>query len=102
MFRALRLKSEPVVVAPTAKPLSIEEWLGDAQYPLSIRTINQLPHDAKQRFYRIVVPPALLAHFGINPILWRGGGYSVEMFAEPDTGKVNLSINNPDDPRDAY
>lgn len=102
MFRALRLKSEPVKVAPEPRSLTIEQWLGDAQYPLGIRTINALPFDAKQRFYRTLVPPALLGQLGINPILWRGSGYMLELLAEPETGKVNLSINNPQDPRDAY
>lgn len=76
--------------------------MGDAQYPLAIRTINALPPDAKQRFYRTLVPPGLLGRFGINPILWRGSGYQVELFAEPDSGKVNISINNPENARDAY
>jgi hypothetical protein len=102
MFRALRLKQEPVRVAPEPQPLSIEQWLGDAQFPLGIRTINELPEDAKQRLYRILIPPALLGRFGINPILWRGSGYKLEMTAEPDSGKVNLSIHNPDDAQDAH
>lgn len=102
MFRALRLKQEPVKVAPEPKALTIQEWMGDAQYPLSIRTINALPYDSKQRLYRTLVPPELLGRFGINPILWRGNGYTVELRAEPDSGKVNLSINNPEDEHDAY
>ncbi len=102
MFRALRLKQAPVKVAPEPKTISIEQWLGDAQYPLAIRTINTLSHDAKQRFYRTLIPPELLGQLGINPILWRGNGYAVELFADPESGKVNLSINNPEDTRDAY
>lgn len=102
MFRALRLRQEPVVLAPTPASVSIEEWLGDAQYPLGIRTINALAHDAKQRIYRTLVPPELLGRFGINPVLWRGNGYQVEMFAEPDSPKVNLAINNPEDATDPY
>jgi hypothetical protein len=102
MFRALRLKSEPVKVAPEPKPLTVDQWLGDAQYPLAIRTINSLPYDAKQRVYRTLVPPELLGRFGINPILWRGSGYKVELYAEPDSGKVNIAVNNPEDAQDAY
>lgn len=102
MFRALRLKPEPVQIAPAPQPLSIEQWLGDAQYPLSIRAINALAHDAKQRIYRILVPSELLGRLGINPILWRGSGYAVELLAEPDTGKVNISINNPENAGDGY
>ena len=101
MFRALRLKQEPQGRART-KPLTIEHWLGDAQFPLGIRTINALPHDAKQRLYGSLVPPELLGSLGINPILWRGSGYQVELTAEQDSGKVNISLNNPQDPTDAY
>lgn len=102
MFRALRLKQEPVKVAPEPKVLPIEQFLEDAQFPLSIRSINALPQQAKQRFYRTLVPPELLGRLGINPILWRGSGYTVELYAEPDSGKVNIAINNPEDPGDAY
>jgi hypothetical protein len=102
MFRALRLRPEPVVTAPALQALSIEQWLGDAQYPLTIRTINSLAYDAKQRFYRTLVPPPLLGRFGINPVLWRGNGYRVELFAEADSSRVNISINNPEDENDAY
>lgn len=102
MFRALRVKQEPARTAPEPKPVTIEQWLGDAQFPLGIRTINALPYDAKQRLYRILVPPELLGRLGINPILWRGSGYKVELLAEPDSGKVNISINNPEDANDAY
>lgn len=102
MFRALRLKPEPVKVVPEPRVVSIEQWLGNAQYPLGIRTINALAYDAKQRFYRTLVPPELLGRLGINPILWRGSGYTVELFAEPDSGKVSISINNPADAQDQY
>ncbi len=102
MFRALRLKQESPKVVPEPKPLTIQEWLGDAQFPLGIRTINALPYDAKQRFYRTLVPPELLGRLGINPILWRGNGYQLELYAPEDSGKVNISLNNPEDPSDAY
>lgn len=102
MFRALRLRQEPVKVAPEPKALTLEAWMGDAQYPISIRTINSLPHDAKQRIYRMLVPPELLTRFGINPILWRGSGHTVELYAPPDSSAVNISIVNPDDAHDAY
>lgn len=102
MFRALRLRQEPVTVGPAQPVVTIEQWLGDAQYPLGIRTINALAYDAKQRLYRTLVPPQVLGRLGINAVLWRGGGYKVDLFAEPDSPKVNLSINNPDDEHDAY
>src|SRR5438477_8498694 len=100
MFRALRLRQEPVPVIPESKPVTIEQWLGDAQYPLSIRTINALAQDAKQRLYRTLVPPELLGRLGINPILWRGSGYRLELRAAPESSTVNLTINNPADEND--
>lgn len=102
MFRALRVRQEPVVTAPEPKAISIEQWLGDAQYPLGIRTINSLGYDAKQRLYRTLVPPQLLGRLGINPVLWRGNSYKVELFADPDSSRVNISINNPQDENDPY
>jgi len=102
MFRALRLRQQPVTVGPVQSVVTIEQWLGDAQYPFGIRTINALAYDAKQRLYRTLVPPQLLGRLGINPVLWRGGGYKVDLFAEPDSPTVNISINNPEDATDAY
>lgn len=89
-------------MVPAPRPLTIEQWMGDAQYPIAIRTINALSHDAKQRLYRMLIPPELLGRLGINPVLWRGSGHTVELTAEPDSAVVNLSINNPEDPHDAY
>ena len=102
MFRALRVRQEPVVTTPQPQVVSIEQWLGDAQYPLGIRTINSLGYDAKQRLYRTLVPPQMLGRLGINPVLWRGSGYKVDLFAEADSPRVNISINNPEDETDAY
>lgn len=102
MFRALRLRQGPVKVAPDPRPITLEEWMGDATFPISISAINGLPHDAKQRLYRSLVPPALLVRLGINPITWVGTDSNLELKAEPDQGLVNLSVKNPDDPADEY
>lgn len=102
MFRALRLKQESPKVPLEPKSLSMEQWLGDAQFPLGIRSINALPPDAKQRFYRLLVPPELLGRLGISPILWRGSGYQVDLTADADLGKVNISLNNPEDASDPF
>jgi len=102
MFRALRLRQEPVVAPSVPQLPTIQEWLGDAQYPIGIRTINALPYETKQRIYRLLVPPPLLTRFGINPVLWRGADYQVELTAERESPHVQVAINNPADENDAY
>lgn len=102
MFRALRLRQEPAAAPPTPHPSTIEEWLSDAQFPIGIRTINSLSYAAKQRVYRLLVPPVLLTRFGINPVHWRGADYQVELLAEPESPKVQVAINNLADPADPY
>lgn len=102
MFRALRLRQEPVKVAPDPEPITLEEWMGDANYPISIRAINGLGLDAKQRIYRSLVPPALLVRLDINPLTWKGSENALTLKADPEQGLVNLSVKNPDNPRDEY
>ncbi len=72
MLRALCLRQEPVTAVAPRLP-TIEQWLGDAQFPLGLCAINSLSFDAKQRLYRILVPTELLGRLGINPVLGRGG-----------------------------
>lgn len=102
MFKALRLRQEPVKVAPDSKPMTVDEWMGNAEYPISIRSINGLPFDAKQRLYRSLLPPALLVRLDVNPITWKSRSFDVELAAEPESNLVNLAIKNPQDPRDIH
>ena len=94
MFKYLRVKQEPNKVAPDPGAISVYDLMGDFALPISISTINGLPVEAKQRIYRMLIPPALLIRFEINPITWKGpdGEGYVRLNAEPEKGLVNLSV----------
>ena len=96
IFKYLRVKPEPNKVAPDPGAISVHDLMGDFALPISIRTLNGLPMEAKQRIYRMLIPPALLTRFGINPITWKGpdGDGYVRLNAEPEKGVVNLSVRD--------
>jgi len=96
MFKYLRVRSEPHKVAPDPGAISVNELMGDYALPISIRTINGLPSQAKQRIYRMLIPPTLLARFEINPITWKGpeGDGYVQLNAEPESNVANLSVRD--------
>lgn len=94
MFRYLRVKKKPDKVLSDLGTLS-GEWLRQsAGVPIALRQINGLPENARRRAYRGLLPPILLARFGINPITWQGsdGEEKVVLRAEPDLGQVRLSV----------
>ncbi len=93
MFRNLRLKREPQKFAPDPLQISIDEIISDPSIPVSIRSINNLPENAKRRLYRSLIPLGLLTRFGVNPRTWRGpnGEEQVELIADPQSGLVKLS-----------
>ncbi len=94
MFRNLRVRREPQKFAPDPLQVSIDEIISDASIPVSIRSINNLPENAKRRLYRALIPIGLLTRFRINPRSWKGpdGSDQVDLFAKPESGLVNLSI----------
>lgn len=96
MFRYLRVKSEPIKVAPDPVELSVQELMGDAQFPVSIRALNGLPPEARRRIYRNLIPPSLLHRFGIDPISWRGpdGDGYVTLRADAEKGLVTVSARH--------
>jgi hypothetical protein len=93
MFKFLRLKQEPHKFAPDPSAITVHELMGNYALPIAIHTLNGLPTEAKQRIYRMLIPPALLTRFRIHPITWRGPeeGEYVRLVAEPDTGLVRLT-----------
>lgn len=99
MFRNLRVRREPQKFAPDPLQVSIDEIISDASIPVSIRSINNLPDNAKRRLYRALIPIGLLTRFRINPRSWKGpdGSDQVDLFAKPESGLVNLSIWNGED-----
>ena len=89
---------------PTPLQVSIDEIISDASIPVSIRSINNLPDNAKRRLYRALIPIGLLTRFRINPRSWKGpdGNDQVDLFAKPESGLVNLSIWNGEDRDDPF
>jgi len=92
MFRRLQLKKELQKVAPDASEVSIQRLVGDTTLPVSLRVINGLPATTARRFYRTLLPPALLTRFDINPITWKGpdGDGHVQLIADSDSGEVKI------------
>ena len=105
MFRSLRLKKDPpkVEVAPDPGALSLARLVGAADVPISLRTVNTLPEPARERIYRGLLPPSLLARLDLNPVTWkaRAGTHRVVLKAAAETGVVNLTVLASDDPNDA-
>ncbi len=104
MFKHLRVKQEPIKVAPDPGEISVNDLMGNFSLPIAIRTINGLPSQAKQRIYRTLIPSVLLTRFNINPITWRGaeGADCVQLNAEPEGNVVQLSAKNSADAPDAF
>jgi len=98
MFRNLRLKRTPdeVIIDPSALT---REWLAkDADTPIRLGQINDLPDSAKKRIYRSLLPADLLTRFDIDPITWQGlrGEEQVELKANPDSSVVHISVSGGD------
>jgi hypothetical protein len=92
MFKNLRVKETSDRIKPGPVKLT-SEWLErDSQAPVLLREINDLSENIKKRFYRNLIPPALLARFQIDPVSWKGanGNIHVRLESEPGKGSVNL------------
>ena len=100
MFRHLRVKSQPHKVAPDPGELSLQRLVGDFTLPISIRALNGLPDNARQRIYHNLIPPSLLTRLNINPINWlsAGGEQQVQVTAAPDSGMVTVSVRQATSP----
>jgi hypothetical protein len=97
MFRNLRLKLQPEKVIATPGDLS-GRWLAENAYlPVTLAQINRLPGNTKQRLYRNLIPPSLLAQFEIDPITWKGpqGDGHVLLKAEEGRGLAWISVRIP-------
>lgn len=72
--------------------------------PVSIHVLNQFSAGAKQRLYRTLLPPDLLASFEIDPITWKGpdGNQHVVIVAPPDKGLVKIIARHAMDARDPF
>src|SRR3989337_2928313 len=101
MFRYLRVKREPEKTPVEPAPQPIDLIAQDASRPIALRHINALPESARRRIYRALLPPELLAQFGIDPITCRGpdGDQHVRIKAELESGSMHISARKvPDFP----
>jgi hypothetical protein len=94
MFRSLQLRKQPLRVTPEPGALSVAQLVGDASLPISIHAINNLPAGAARRLYRVLLPPALLARLGVQPLSWKGANREeqVRLTARAGSGAVKLSV----------
>ncbi|HET6446587.1 MAG TPA: hypothetical protein VFI27_18610 [candidate division Zixibacteria bacterium] len=92
-------QGEPDPAASTLKRLSISPEL-----PITIRLINELPDNAKQRIYRSLIPRELLSKFGIDPITWKGPDNERYVTLKAETGGIDvyLEARSPFDPEDPF
>lgn len=104
IFKHLRVKEEPVKVAPDPGEISVNDLMGNFNLPIAIKTINSLPLEAKQRIYRTLIPSPLLTRFGIHPITWRGegGAEGVQLDAPPNSNAMHLSARVGGDSTDPF
>ena len=93
MFQFLQVKQQPNKVAPDPGSLSLRQLLGDATLPMSIQALVGLPAESRRRLYRVLIPPALLTRFKINPFTWRDpqGGQCVRVVEKSSPGLLNIS-----------
>jgi hypothetical protein len=104
MFRSLRLKRQPEKVVPDERVLTFERLAQDADLPVTLHQINELPDPIKRRIYRTLLPASLLTRFGIDPINWKGldQNYEIHLRAAPGTGMVALSVRKTSDLGDEF
>jgi hypothetical protein len=94
-----KARTEPDPVASTLRRLSIAPDL-----PISLRSINELPENAKQRIYRSLIPRDLLIRYDLDPITWKGPDKETygSLKAKPGSGVVYLKARSPFDPDDPF
>jgi hypothetical protein len=96
MLKYFRVKQQPEKVVPDLGAISLSLLERDATLPFTIRQLNNLPENVKQRMYRGLLPPALLTRFGIDPIHWTDTGKEQRVFlnAEENSEKVLLTVRS--------
>ena len=92
MLKYFRVKQEPEKIVPDLGSISLSLLERDATLPLTIRQLNNLPETLRRRLYRGLVPPALLARFGIDPINWTGADKQPLVFIQADQGSERVLI----------
>jgi len=104
MFRNLRVKPRVEKPAPEPGGISLEQLEQDPSRPITLRQINALPEKAKRRVYRALLPPELLARFGIEPTSWKGpdDDQHVRLKADPESSAVHVSVKKTAKHPDAF
>ena len=93
MFKKLRVKTEPIKIAPDLDEISILQLIDDASLPVTLAVVNSLPENPKQRLYRTLLPIEVLTEFDINPRTWKNADKHPQVKLEAISGsnKVKLS-----------
>ena len=104
MLKYFRLKQQPEQVVPDLGAISLSLLERDATLPFTIRQLNNLPENVKQRMYRGLIPPALLTRFGIDPIQWTNSSKDPRVFlkAEENTEKVLITAQSSSNALDEF
>ena len=104
MLKYFRVKQQPEQVVPDLGAISLSLLERDATLPFTIRQLNNLPENVKQRMYRGLIPPALLTRFGIDPIQWTDSSKEQRVFlkAEENSEKVLITVQTSPDPSDEF
>jgi hypothetical protein len=92
MLKYFRVKQQPEKVVPDLGAISISLLEQDSTLPFTIRQLNNLPENIKQRVYRGLVSPALLTRFGIDPIHWTGTNKEQKVFIKADENSEKVLI----------
>ena len=104
MFRRLRVKTTPKKVGADPDSISINQLIGDASLPVSIKALNSLPDNPKLRLYRTLIPIQVLAKFDINPRTWKNPDKQpqVKLVAEKGTNLVKISAWYGENPQNEF
>jgi hypothetical protein len=104
MFKRLRVKPEPQTIGPDPGRISINQLIGDASLPVSLKALNSLPENPKLRLYRTLIPIQVLADFDINPRTWKNPDKQpqVKLEAEKESNKVKITAWYGADPANEF
>jgi hypothetical protein len=104
MFRSLRVKSRPEKIEPLPGGLSAEWFSADSSAPVRLAQLNALPEKTRQRIYRFLIPPHLLAGYEIDPLTWKGSddAQRVNLSTNAESGTVHLSATLTGDSQDQF
>ena len=104
MFKLLRVRPESTKFGSGPESISISQLIGDANLPVTIKTLNSLPENPKLRLYRTLIPIQVLADFDINPRTWKDADKlsQVSLDAEQGSDKVKITAWYGEDPANEF